>query len=177
MSEGLTYVSSTFGRVMVRPVADREEPGYGVTTPADLEDLLLMLANRGHRLDGVIGLHADAYRQFASRLDGMTLARSRLTDDQLRAECARRDIQTAAQGVKYIELAEYDKRAAERDEWKRRAEAAEQSLRFVSDGKRAPRQTKEMLAKEQGPGLTALPPCEPANADHYVDPWDFLEDA
>ena len=61
----------------------------------------------------------------------------------------------------------------ERDEWKRRADAAEKELaerRYM----RGLQTYDEPAQLERGPGIASL---RTDNEGHYVDPWDFLEDA
>lgn len=126
-----------------------------------------------------------------------------LTDAQLRAECERR---FAGPVNEYTRLRKASDEAIEvltkdRDEWKRRAEAAEELVKTDYWQKRAIEaedklrgaesvgfmrgqaemrerwstfNAREIQAQERGPGISATPAPD---TGHYVDPWDFLEDA
>ncbi len=84
---------------------------------------------------------------------------TRATDDQLSAECERRGISLFSEKVAEI--------CAQRDEWKRRAEAAEAKLesgeavvREVEIGGRRVVFTASGVYRESGPGIAAMPrPC------------------
>jgi hypothetical protein len=118
---------------------------------------------------------------------------------EIRAECARRGIRLDEECRE--ECAAFGKTTAERDEWKRRAEAAEAKFakelaKNAVNGiviapcsapmtcscracERAFRMKNEgfrpMFLSERGPGIAATPAPD---AGHYIDPLDLLcEDA
>lgn len=117
-----------------------------------------------------------------------------LTDDQLRAECERRGIFpepfTTLANTEVAKIAE--KLAAERDEWKRRAEAAEQRydalvkrqnvIELSGEPRRIIFRGIEFEARPQG-GATEQPlrsprfgPGDEPTGAHRVDPLDLLAD-
>ena len=217
----MRYMSAAMGEVVVEGDSGGMDD---VTCPADLEEKLARCASLGHRVTKVqltwscYALFIGCFQSISKYAEQELSMRCKhgsaeatwcaacvvesFTDDQLRAECGRRGIGHVSEPV--VCAADHHaivkRYAADRDEWKRRAEAAEVGLAdlraavmsagpatahavVLAHPKNAEaavklaeieRSIKRLGCESMFGGIARTSP--PVDNAHYIDPLDLLAD-